>query len=139
MSNTVAVRKLSINYNYFQGPKSGQNQSMLLWGHLYSCGTPLKTVIETSMSFSIIRFISPAVVYPETIDIEVPKNENTAFVRRGLMVVAKITQNLANNMFFGKEVHMTPLNNYLWSNVSNVTRFLSELHVSYNNNYNERH
>lgn len=75
------------------------------------------------------RFISPAVVTPETIDIVIPKGVNTALFRRGLMVIAKIIQNLANNIFFGKEQHMTILNDFLYNNITNVTRFLSELHV----------
>jgi len=79
---------------------------------------------------NVIRFISPAVVAPEIVDIEVPKNENTLIVRHGLIVIAKIIQNLANNIFFGKEPHMTPLNSFLESNITTVTRFLSELHVS---------
>ena len=74
-------------------------------------------------------FISPAVVSPETIDVEIPK-ENHVVLRRGLMVIAKIIQNLANNVFFGKEAHMTILNKFLEGNIANVTRFLSELHVS---------
>jgi hypothetical protein len=45
------------------------------------------------------------------------------------MLVAKISQNLANNVFFGKEQHMTALNQYLRENIVTVTRFLSELHV----------
>ncbi|KAJ3504772.1 hypothetical protein NLJ89_g7765 [Agrocybe chaxingu] len=79
-------------------------------------------------AFIFLRFISPAVVTPETIDIEVPKDENSYVLRRGLMVIAKIIQNLANNIFFGKEAHMTILNKFLESNITNVTRFLSELH-----------
>ena len=59
-----------------------------------------------------------------------PKNENASIVRHGLKVITKIIQNLANNIFFGKEPHMTPLNKFLESNITNVTRFLSELHVS---------
>lgn len=73
------------------------------------------------------RFISPAVVTPSTIDVEVPPNEA---VRRGLMLMGKIVQNLANNIFFGKEAHMAVLNPYLKENISIVTRFLSEVNVS---------
>jgi len=51
-------------------------------------------------------------------------------LRRGLMVIAKIIQNLANNIFFGKEAHMTVLNKFLEGNIANITRFLSEMHVS---------
>lgn len=75
-----------------------------------------------------LRFISPAIVSPESIDVELPK-ENEATMKRGLMVVAKVIQNLANNMFFGKQVHMSPLNEFLKNNIVVVTRFLSELNV----------
>lgn len=74
-------------------------------------------------------FISPVVVSPETIGIDIPK-ENSKVLRRGLMVIAKIIQNLANNTFFAKEAHMMIFNNFLEDNIANVTRFLSEMHVS---------
>ena len=45
------------------------------------------------------------------------------------MVIAKVIQNLANNMFFGKQVHMAPLNDFLKHNIVVVTRFLSDLNV----------
>lgn len=72
-------------------------------------------------------FISPAVVSPHMIDIEIPK-ENNIVLLRGLMVITKIIQNLANNIFF-KEVHMMILNKFLENNIANMTRFLSEMHV----------
>jgi len=55
--------------------------------------------------------------------------DNAPALRKGLMVIAKIIQNLANNIFFGKEPHMRPLNKFLQSNITNVTTFLSELKV----------
>lgn len=54
------------------------------------------------------------------------------------MVVAKIIQNLANNIFFGKEAHMTRLNKFLEVNIAGVTRFLSELNVSFEKTFNFR-
>ncbi|KAJ7167823.1 hypothetical protein C8R46DRAFT_1350755 [Mycena filopes] len=81
-------------------------------------------------AFIFLRFISPAIVAPETIDVELPKElsrEDQMVIRRGLMVIAKIIQNLANNLFFGKEKHMVPLNTFLQANIASVTRFLSEL------------
>ncbi|KAJ6460124.1 hypothetical protein C8R47DRAFT_1161242 [Mycena vitilis] len=81
-------------------------------------------------AFIFLRFISPAIVAPETIDVELPKDlsrEEHMVIRRGLMVIAKIIQNLANNLFFGKEKHMVPLNTFLQANIASVTRFLSEL------------
>lgn len=73
----------------------------------------------------VVRFISPAIVSPETIDIELP-NET---YRRGCMVIAKIIQNMANNIFFGKEVHMTVLNDFLGEHIADVTRYLSSINV----------
>ena len=75
-----------------------------------------------------LRFISPAIVSPESIEIELPK-ENESTMKRGLMIIAKVIQNLANNMFFGKQVHMAPLNEFLKNNIVVVTRFLSDLNV----------
>ncbi|KZT29450.1 hypothetical protein NEOLEDRAFT_1128208 [Neolentinus lepideus HHB14362 ss-1] len=77
-------------------------------------------------SFIFLRFLSPAVVSPETVDVDLPK-DNEIVIRRGLMVIAKIIQNLANNIFFGKEAHMEVLNDFLKANIVNVTRFLSEV------------
>ena len=107
-------------------PKCGQNRNMLPWAHSYFCGMIFPPMRICNVVLNAIRFISPAVVSPEIVDVEVPNNENT---RRGLKLIAKIIQNLANNIFFGKEPHMTPLNRFLESNITNVTRFLSELHV----------
>ena len=72
-------------------------------------------------------FISPAIVNPGIVDVEVPQDQ---VLRRGLMNIAKIMQNLANNIFFGKEVHMVTLNDFLRDNIVNVTRYLSEINVS---------
>ena len=45
------------------------------------------------------------------------------------MVIAKIIQNLANNILFGKEAHMVILNDFLKENIVTVTKFLSEINV----------
>ncbi|KAL0576959.1 Ras GTPase activating protein ira2 [Marasmius crinis-equi] len=74
-------------------------------------------------AFVFLRFISPAVVAPEIIDLESPSDS----LRRGLMLIAKIIQNLANNIFFGKEAHMIGLNDFLRGHITHVTRYLSEL------------
>ncbi|KAH7916805.1 hypothetical protein BJ138DRAFT_1121610 [Hygrophoropsis aurantiaca] len=77
-------------------------------------------------AFIFLRFISPAIVAPEIVDVEVPKDEN-GVIRRGLMVIAKVMQNLANNIFFAKEAHMMGLNVFLKANITNITRYLSEV------------
>ena len=60
------------------------------------------------------------------VDVPVPHDPT---VRRGLMVIAKIIQNLANNILFGKEAHMVILNDFLKENIVTVTKFLSEINV----------
>ncbi|KAJ3551785.1 hypothetical protein NM688_g4509 [Phlebia brevispora] len=75
-------------------------------------------------AFIFLRFISPAIVNPALVDVDAPVDP---VIRRGLMNIAKIMQNLANNIFFGKEMHMVPLNDFLSANIVNVTRFLSEI------------
>lgn len=74
------------------------------------------------------RFISPALVSPETIDIELPGDH--VRLRRGLLVITKIIQNLANNVRFGKEAHMMYFNDFLTENIVRVMRFLTDINVS---------
>lgn len=87
-------------------------------------------------AFIFLRFISPVIVTPELVDLVVPKRDSVT-IRRGLMVIAKVIQNLANNIFFGKEIHMTVLNDFLKSNIANVTRFLSALHVRISHSFHK--
>lgn len=107
--------------------KSGLNRSLLPWVLSYSFGG--YNLGEHNRRCSLPpSFISPAIVAPETVDVEVPKDDGV--IRRGLMIIAKVMQNLANNIFFAKEAHMVCLNEFLKANITNVTRFLSEVNVS---------
>ncbi|EJD36584.1 hypothetical protein AURDEDRAFT_117057 [Auricularia subglabra TFB-10046 SS5] len=72
-------------------------------------------------AFLFLRFICPAIVSPETVDIDIPK-ENTQ-IRRGLLLMTKIIQNLANNVLFGKELFLVALNSFLNDNVRKVQAF----------------
>ncbi|QRV73161.1 GTPase-activating protein [Ceratobasidium sp. AG-Ba] len=76
-------------------------------------------------SFMFLRFICPTIVSPENVDIELPR-EN-ARIRRGLMLITKIIQNLANNVLFGKEPYLIPLNKLLEENIVPLARFLNEV------------
>ncbi|KAJ6540091.1 hypothetical protein B0H10DRAFT_2170598 [Mycena sp. CBHHK59/15] len=101
-----------------------------VWWSRYVTLNIIQAKFSAMGAFIFLRFISPAIVAPETIDVELPKDlmkEEHMVIRRGLMVIAKIIQNLANNLFFGKEKHMVPLNTFLQANIASVTRFLSEL------------
>lgn len=76
---------------------------------------------------SFDRFICPAIISPSSVDIELP-SENQS-MQRGLVLITKIIQNLANNILFGKEAFMTNMNGFLSKNIMPVTRFLSEILV----------
>jgi hypothetical protein len=74
------------------------------------------------------RFISPVVVSPSEIDVEIPQS-NPVVLRQGLKIIAKIIQTLANNVLFGREAHMSILNPFLQTKIMDVFKFLSELSV----------
>jgi GTPase-activator protein for Ras-like GTPase len=81
-------------------------------------------------AFIFLRFFCPAIVAPEVEGLvsTTPSKE----MRRGLTLIAKIIQNLANNVLFGaKEPYMYPLNDFLTQNIYRVTTFLREISVCY--------
>ncbi|KAL2759502.1 hypothetical protein ACRALDRAFT_1074229 [Sodiomyces alcalophilus JCM 7366] len=79
-------------------------------------------------AFIFLRFFCPAIVAPEVeglLDTS-PSKE----LRRGLLLIAKVIQNLANNVLFGaKEPYMFPLNDFLSHHIFRVTTFLREISV----------
>jgi neurofibromin 1 len=80
-------------------------------------------------AFMFLRFFCPAIVAPEAEGLVsvAPTKE----MRRGLLLIAKIIQNLANNILFGtKEPYMFPLNPFLVQNIHLVIGFLREVSVS---------
>lgn len=79
-------------------------------------------------AFVFLRFFCPAIVAPEVEGLvsTTPSKE----MRRGLLLIAKVIQNLANNVLFGaKEPYMFPLNHFLTQNIYRVTTFLREICV----------
>lgn len=77
-------------------------------------------------AFIFLRFFCPAIVAPDAEGLIsfVPSKE----MRRGLLLIAKVVQNLANNVLFGaKEPYMFPLNDFLTQNIYRVTTFLREI------------
>lgn len=75
-------------------------------------------------SFFFLRFFCPCIVAPESIDIDLPPEKPE--VRRALILVTKVIQNLANNVVF-REPHMQVLNSFLSENIRTVTKFLSDI------------
>jgi hypothetical protein len=79
-------------------------------------------------AFVFLRFFCPAIVAPDVEGLvnTTPSKE----MRRGLLLIAKVIQNLANNVLFGaKEPFMFPLNDFLTQNIYRVTTFLREISV----------
>ncbi|KAK4190313.1 neurofibromin [Podospora australis] len=80
-------------------------------------------------AFIFLRFFCPAIVAPEVEGLvsKPPSKE----MRRGLLLIAKVVQNLANNVLFGvKEPYMYPLIDFLTNNIYRVTTFLREISVT---------
>eukprot|EP01097_Dermamoeba_algensis_P008941 TRINITY_DN6153_c0_g1_i1.p1 TRINITY_DN6153_c0_g1~~TRINITY_DN6153_c0_g1_i1.p1 ORF type:complete len:704 (-),score=149.43 TRINITY_DN6153_c0_g1_i1:172-2247(-) len=77
--------------------------------------------------FYLLRFINPAIVTPQAFMLVESKLGNNT--RRNLTLLAKILQNLANNMQFGgvKEFYMEPLNVVLQKNKERLNGFLLSL------------
>ncbi|KAL1920332.1 uncharacterized protein VTP21DRAFT_1478 [Calcarisporiella thermophila] len=80
--------------------------------------------------FIFLRFFCPAIVAPEVEQLVKPPSVSKEF-RRGLTLITKVIQNLANNVLFGaKEPYMTVLNDFLSNNIYRVTAFLRDISVS---------
>ncbi|KAI8050945.1 hypothetical protein BDF22DRAFT_745143 [Syncephalis plumigaleata] len=76
--------------------------------------------------FIFLRFFCPAIVSPETHNISQPLRSKE--VRRGLLLITKVIQNLANQVLFGtKETFMTSLNDFLDKNMAVVRKFLHDI------------
>lgn len=76
-----------------------------------------------------LRFINPAVVSPcdmGLIDMQPPSN-----IKRGLMLMSKILQNIANHVEFSKEQHMLPFNDFLRNNFELGRRFFIQIASDY--------
>ncbi|KAK4248657.1 hypothetical protein C7999DRAFT_30893 [Corynascus novoguineensis] len=80
-------------------------------------------------AFIFLRFFCPAIVAPEVEGlVATPPSKE---MRRGLLLIAKVIQNLANNVLFGaKEPYMFPLIDFLTNNIYYVTTFLREISVA---------
>ena len=80
-------------------------------------------------AFVFLRFFNPAIVSPDSENLCKPIENNN--IRRALLLITKVIQNLANNVLFGaKEPYMIVLNDFLNDNIVKVTTFLEEISVS---------
>ncbi|KAK3767382.1 hypothetical protein RRG08_049749 [Elysia crispata] len=80
------------------------------------------TVIGTVI---FLRFINPAIVSPY--ESGIVEEEPTPRIKRGLTLMCKIMQNIANHLLFSKEIHMFPFNEFLKNNFELGRRFFTEI------------
>ncbi|XP_023718196.1 neurofibromin isoform X5 [Cryptotermes secundus] len=72
-----------------------------------------------------LRFINPAIVSPQEMSIVIKQVPST--VKRGLMLMSKILQNIANHVEFSKEQHMLPFNDFLRAHFEIGRRFFIQI------------
>ncbi|OQR94727.1 gtpase-activator protein for Ras family gtpase [Thraustotheca clavata] len=77
--------------------------------------------------FLFLRVLCPAVVLPQKIGL-FQGQIMQPIARRGTMLIAKLLQNLANNVLFGpKEEFMTPFNGFIRRNYTGVVSFYDKI------------
>uniref|UniRef100_T1J6E5 Neurofibromin n=1 Tax=Strigamia maritima TaxID=126957 RepID=T1J6E5_STRMM len=72
-----------------------------------------------------LRFINPAIVSPY--ETGIVEQQPPQAVKRGLMLVSKILQNIANCLEFSKEQYMLPFNDFLRNNFELGRRFFVQI------------
>jgi len=70
--------------------------------------------------FIYLRFICPAIVSPEGFGL-VQARVMTLELRRGLVLITKVLQNLANKLLFSKEPYMEELNEFIKDNMGVIS------------------
>ena len=75
----------------------------------------------------ILRLVTPAIISPETYDL-VKTSISNRNLKRGMVIVGKIIQNLANGVKFGsKEAHMISFNKFLDASRTRYDAFINDL------------
>jgi len=76
-------------------------------------------------AFVFLRFLCPSLIAPESFGLlkEPPSKE----ARRALTLIAKVLQNLANNVTFKKEAYMLDLNSFVEQNQAKMLNFYKDL------------
>ena len=83
-----------------------------------------------------LRFINPVLISPH--ENGLVDMEPTPKMKRGLTLMCKILQNIANNLVFTKEVHMKYFNDFLRSNLDLASDFVMDI-ASCNLDINSEH
>ena len=72
-----------------------------------------------------LRFINPAIVSP--FEMGIVEKQPPPNIKRGLMLMSKILQNIANHVEFSKEGHMLGFNDFVRSNFEAGRRFFIQI------------
>lgn len=75
-----------------------------------------------------LRFINPAIVSPY--EAGIVERQPPPKTMRGLMLVSKILQNIANNVEFSKEEHMLPFNDFVRAHFEPMRQWVYEISSS---------
>ncbi|XP_036229152.1 neurofibromin isoform X3 [Bactrocera oleae] len=87
--------------------------------------TVLQTNIGAVGTVIFLRFINPAIVSPQ--ELGIVNRQVPASVKRGLMLMSKILQNIANHIEFSKEQHMVSFNDFLRSRFEQGRHFFVQI------------
>jgi len=83
------------------------------------------TYLKAIGTVIFLRFINPAIVAPY--EAGIVDHQPTQRTMRGLMLVSKILQNIANNVEFSKEEHMLPFNDFVRTQFGPMRQWVSEI------------
>ncbi|KAA1100872.1 Ras GTPase activating protein ira2 [Puccinia graminis f. sp. tritici] len=84
------------------------------------------SVFTSIRGFIFLRFINPAIISPEVINLDLPND--TREIRRSLVMITKVLQALSNNIrFSAREPALKPLNPFMAKKVYPMTRFLKDI------------
>ena len=72
-----------------------------------------------------LRFINPAIVSP--CEMGIVEKQPPVNIKRGLMLMSKILQNIANHVEFSKEMHMIVFNDFVSKNFEAGRRFFIQI------------
>lgn len=83
--------------------------------------------LQTVGSLFFLRFISPAICCPEEANLTFSKCQLTSEARRALVLIAKVLQTCANGSSTATEDFMKPLDKFVLSQQSQLSRFYHKL------------
>ena len=96
--------------------------------YLAVCQRFPKTGYQALGTVLFLRFINPVLMSPHEhglVDVE-----PTVKMKRGLTLMCKILQNIANNLLFTKETHMKHFNEFLRANMNTTSEFIADIIAS---------